>query len=874
MFIDTNVFMDTDPRHKDHLKSLFERIAPQIESGGSPVVVPTKVIDELSKFAKKDPSTTPAAQAAAFEKAKNALTFLRSAEAHGLVRTSLGDIGNPYADDLFVHLFEVYSSTYAMFLLTNDVTLQLRINLMALQLNRSIAAGYLIPGGHVEVPSLETIARRASAKLRRLRQRQATPQARASDTLEIESLETTLEDLFQEVPLLASLDAGTSTGARPNPPSDDTGDGRSRRQPFSTTAKFAGPDEIITVTVVPSAGDDILVDSPQGIVQMQLATKLGEGGEGAVYSASDSHVIKIFDEHHITKHREAKIRLLSARNFDEPGICFPEAIVRNTYGEFVGYLMPRAQGSEFSKVIFQPRRLRRTFPDWTKADLVDVAISFLEKVSYLHSHNILLGDINPKNVLVDDEKNVTIIDADSWQVEGFPCPVGVEMYSPPEVIGKRFPEFLRTAEDERFAVATMLFMILITGLFPYARSGSDGDVSKLIREGNFALQFKDRSNKDQPAGKWKYMWSHVQVDVKSLFWNTFHRDGTRYSSRPTDAEWLKAFRNYRRFLRSSENFDPMSNDIYPTRFKAMSPATPLYECESCRCSMAGIWREETKTFSTPRLCVDCRPALVACQGCQRSMAPDKLSNGKCRNCSLPTCTDCGRRFRPQAPGIAVCGGCITSACRECGSRHKKASMKFGRCPTCHDKDVAARARRMELDRNRLCTRCGKPFITFGNVEWHLSNHKAVPTTHKMKSGVYPADCVPIPRSTTSASAHEGVAPDTKSSGCFVATAAFGTYDCPEVWVLRRWRDTVLLTSPAGRRFVASYYATSPHLVRLVGGRSWFTTPTRWLLRRFANQLNRSGLASTPYDDPPAAVHPIHTSSGGAYRQRTSTKGTH
>ncbi|MBI3071217.1 MAG: hypothetical protein HYY84_03730 [Deltaproteobacteria bacterium] len=45
--------------------------------------------------------------------------------------------------------------------------------------------------------------------------------------------------------------------------------------------------------------------------------------------------------------------------------------------------------------------------------------------------------------------------------------------------------------------------------------------------------------------------------------------------------------------------------------------------------------------------------------------------------------------------------------------------------------------------------------------------------------------------------------------CFIATAAFGRYDDPQVKVLRRYRDEVLAKSVVGRAFVALYYALSP-----------------------------------------------------------------
>ena len=55
----------------------------------------------------------------------------------------------------------------------------------------------------------------------------------------------------------------------------------------------------------------------------------------------------------------------------------------------------------------------------------------------------------------------------------------------------------------------------------------------------------------------------------------------------------------------------------------------------------------------------------------------------------------------------------------------------------------------------------------------------------------------------------------KSRACFIATAAYGDVNAPEVERLRRFRDERLLTNKVGTGFVKAYYAISPPIARLV-----------------------------------------------------------
>ena len=85
-------------------------------------------------------------------------------------------------------------------------------------------------------------------------------------------------------------------------------------------------------------------------------------------------------------------------------------------------------------------------------------------------------------------------------------------------------------------------------------------------------------------------------------------------------------------------------------------------------------------------------------------------------------------------------------------------------------------------------------------------------------------------------------------GCYVATAVYGSYDCPQVWTLRRYRDHSLAKTWYGRTFIRTYYAISPTLVKWFGQKKWFVRLWRNKLDKMVAKLQAKGFASTPYED--------------------------
>ncbi|WP_155950150.1 TFIIB-type zinc finger domain-containing protein [Prevotella sp. P6B4] len=88
-----------------------------------------------------------------------------------------------------------------------------------------------------------------------------------------------------------------------------------------------------------------------------------------------------------------------------------------------------------------------------------------------------------------------------------------------------------------------------------------------------------------------------------------------------------------------------------------------------------------------------------------------------------------------------------------------------------------------------------------------------------------------------------------SSGpCYVATAVYGSYDCPEVWTLRRFRDFTLNETWYGRLFIRVYYAISPTFVKHFGNVKVFKSQGKRILDKWVVRLNNKGYTNTPYKD--------------------------
>lgn len=88
----------------------------------------------------------------------------------------------------------------------------------------------------------------------------------------------------------------------------------------------------------------------------------------------------------------------------------------------------------------------------------------------------------------------------------------------------------------------------------------------------------------------------------------------------------------------------------------------------------------------------------------------------------------------------------------------------------------------------------------------------------------------------------------KSGGCYIATCVYGSYNCPSVYVLRRFRDNFLASFLLGKLFIKFYYFISPKLVMIFGKNKIFKFCCKSFLDKVVKLLLYKGYDNSVYND--------------------------
>ncbi len=279
----------------------------------------------------------------------------------------------------------------------------------------------------------------------------------------------------------------------------------------------------------------------------------GKGGEGTVFVSNDTKLaVKIYNKGKSNPTKEQKLISMVKAGINVHGICWP--IKSFDFQGRAAYVMRAAIGKDLHLLL-----RKNTLEQYSNIDrffLIKIAIDLLNKIVHLHQKEILIGDINLMNILVDIEKSETyLIDTDSFQFDRYLCPVGSVTFTAPELQHTNFSNIFRTKQHEYFAIATLLFIIFHGGKAPYAHIGGAGPAED-IKNRNFPYPFGVDFHYETPKGVYENMWSMLPINMREAFYKVF-KQGNRISTK----DWRNILVQYKKKLDNGadKNIFPDSN---------------------------------------------------------------------------------------------------------------------------------------------------------------------------------------------------------------------------------------------------------------------------------------------------------------------------
>jgi len=418
--------------------------------------------------------------------------------------------------------------------------------------------------------------------------------------------------------------------------------------------------------------------------------QLAKGGQGAVYDVKgDPNVVfkRVYDGA-LAKAPEFRDRVQAMVNQPPQTresrsghlvLAWPTDLVFDGK-RFVGLVMPKldvGNGVELHIVANPSDRedpgphAPRWVTHWTWKYLLHTASNLALATQLLHDKGYVIGDFNERNIIVQPDARVTLVDCDSMQVKVpsgryFLCTVGRPEFTAPELLGVDLHKTPRQPSSDLFALAVHIHQLLLEGLHPFdgfwREEGDKPSRTQLARQGAYVHGRGQRL----VAPRHTVPFDVLPRSTRKLFVRAFVDGARDPAQRPTGSEWRKELQALAKRLRTCK-----AGHDYP---RAAGRRCPW-------CTLDDQRGTHQTALSPPVASAPAPPD----PGIRRDRTPSKLGVGVLDKLSSrldpdpPTPTF---RARWGKVAIAACAAALVATSAVGGAAPTSTAVPAGRDPTC------------------------------------------------------------------------------------------------------------------------------------------------------------------------------------------------
>jgi hypothetical protein len=293
-----------------------------------------------------------------------------------------------------------------------------------------------------------------------------------------------------------------------------------------------------------------------------LASKLGAGGEGTVWTVVENRQIVAKIYHQGLDGRTAeKFHSMQLKRWSDPRVAFPVERLRDGSGHLVGLAMPKVRSKHPLYEFLHPNiRAEQSLPTGRVFQL-RLACQLAKLVSDVHDQGYGIYDLNDENIRVSSgwRPRLAIVDVDSWTCLGrnprtgqpciYPCTVARDEYRAPSHAGSDL--LLDAQRQDEWALAVFIWKLLKDGGHPFAlrqvaTTALPPSIHDAVNQGLFPFALQS----SVPNG-FEGVDAGIGVDamddeVWALFLRTFVDSHPDPAIRPSAKEWHVALSTWRR----------------------------------------------------------------------------------------------------------------------------------------------------------------------------------------------------------------------------------------------------------------------------------------------------------------------------------------